>query len=270
MKLKILLFWLGFVFCQLNAQAHDYWLEPKSFLVKPNNQVAVRMLLGSNLVVEEERLFQTERISQLSLFAQNSALDLLPETPRDPASPTFNVRVGAAGNYLLAMQRNAALITLEADKFEAYLREEGLEQISTERKRLNESADFGRERYQRYLKMLIQSGDKRDDTYKKIVGLKLEIVPLENPYQKKAGDKISFRVLFDGKPLESVLLFALNKNKTQIFEQKVRTDSNGKATFTIRKNGLWLIRTVAMRRCETDCQLTDWDSYWASLSFGIN
>lgn len=271
MKLKILLLlWLGCVFFELNIRAHDYWLEPTTgFSAEANSQIAVRMLLGSWLVIEEERPFQKNRIAQLNLFGRNSNINLLTGMPAENSLTTINFKVEAAGNYLLAMRRNPALITLEADKFEAYLREEGLEKISIERQRLNESADFGRERYQRYLKMLIQNGGKRDETYKKLVGFKLEIIPLENPYKRKINDKLGFRVLFDGKPLSNILLFALNKNNNQIETQKARTDKNGTAIFTIQKNGLWLVRAVEMRRCQTDCKLVDWDSYWGALSFGI-
>lgn len=59
--------------------------------------------------------------------------------------------------------------------------------------RLNPKA--ARERDSRFIKSLLQVGDRRDETYKKSVGLKLEITPLENPHSKKVGDRLSFQVL---------------------------------------------------------------------------
>lgn len=101
-------------------------------------------------------------------------------------------------------------------------------------------------------------GDKQDSTYGKRLGLKLELIPLSNPYKAKVGNTIAFRVLTDGKPLANRTVFADNRESET---QKMVTDQDGKFSFKVGKNGLWLARMVVMERCKTDCGEADWNSY---------
>lgn len=270
MKFKhLILFVLFLVAFSAHAKAHDYWLEAENFFPAPNSEVTVRMWLGSWLVVEEERPFQIKRTPLLQLWAANGATDLLTEASAEHRTPFAKFKVGAAGNYLLVQERSPAFLTLEAGKFHDYLREEGLPKIIAEREERGEATEFGRERYSRYLKTLLQVGGKYDAAFAKVAGLKFEIVPLANPHQQKLNSKIGFRVLFDGKPLAGVELAALNRFNKQIHRQKARTDAKGEAVFKLDRSGFWLIRGVEMRRCQTDCRDIDWESYWAAYSFGV-
>ena len=164
------------------------------------------------------------------------------------------------------MQRNWSYIKLSAKEFEDYLREDGMEYIIGEREKLGEQAKEGRERYSRFIKSLLQVGDKRDKTYKKRLGLRFEIVPLENPYSKKVGDTLNFQVLFDGKTLADRAVFAENRNGET---QKITTDRDGEFSVKINRNGLWLVRLVYMQRCKTDCAEADWESFWGAFTFGV-
>ena len=170
---------------------------------------------------------------------------------------------------MLALERNWSYIKLEPQKFEDYLREDGMDYIIDERKRLDETNKEGRERYSRFIKTLLQVGNKTDVTYKKVVGLKHEIVPLENPYTKKVGDSLKFQILFDGKPLVNRAVFADNRLGDKISNQKLTTDKNGRITVKINQSGLWLIRLVVMQRCKIDCAEADWESFWSAFSFGV-
>ena len=179
--------------------------------------------------------------------------------------PIYNFSAEKPGNYLLALERNWSYIKIEPQKFEDYLREDGLEYIIPEREKLGERQKEGRERYSRYLKSLLQVGNRHDNTYKKNSGMKLEIIPLENPYSKKVGDQLKLQVLFDGKPLAGRNVFADNRGSET---QKMTTDKNGKFAMKIDKNGMWLVRLVFMQRCAKDCGEADWESFWGAITFG--
>ncbi|HXG83996.1 MAG TPA: DUF4198 domain-containing protein, partial [Pyrinomonadaceae bacterium] len=103
----------------------------------------------------------------------------------------------------------------------------------------------------------------------KRLNLKLEIMPLENPYAKKVGEKLKFQVLFDGKPLADRAVFANNRNGENVTTQKMTTDKTGKITVNLDKSGWWLVRLVNMRKCKQDCGEADWESFWAAFTFGI-
>ncbi len=250
--------------------SHDYWLEPASFYLPANGgKVNVRMHLGARLMSEEERPLQKARTPRFQLISSAGSEDLL-ITGMEGRTPVAQLTTKASGNYLIAMERAPTLITLEANKFEAYLAEEGLQPIIAERKRLNESAQIGHERYSRYLKTLLQIGELQDDTFARIVGHRLEIVPESNPYKLKAGDKLRVRVTFDGQPLRGVKVFAHHREAGKIDNQESMTNPDGRAEFSIARRGVWLIRLVHMRRCEAaDCGEVDWESFWLSLTFGM-
>lgn len=252
----------------LPAAAHDYWFETDRFFAPENSSLTLHLQVGSQLVFEEERAFQAKKTASFNLYSAQNVFDLS-RVSADGAVPVAEVNVGRAGTYLVGMERNATDIVLEAQKFNDYLREEGLTEVIKERAERKENEKFGYERYSRYVKSLIQVGDKRDNTYGRILGYKLEIVPLENPYLKKRGDRIKFKVLFNGAPLKNSQVFAYNRPEKETFTTRMQTDEKGECLLKIDRTGFWLVRLVKMERCRSNCEETDWESYWGALSFAV-
>lgn len=266
MKLKIPFAFIFSLSLLTNAFAHEYWFEPANFFPARNEKTVVHLYVGDGLIKDrEEREYQPEKTPSFKLFSIEKTVDLKSSLV-EGALPVYNFSAERAGNYLLAMERSWSYIKLDAQKFEDYLREDGIEFIIAERAKLGESEREGRERYSRCLKSLLQVGDKRNDVYKNKLGMKLEIMPLENPYAKKVGDKIKFQILFDGKPLANRTVFADNRDSET---QRMMTGADGKITVKIDRSGLWLIRLVNMQRCAANCGEADWESFWGALTFGV-
>ena len=180
MKTKILSVIIFAFLFSMNAFAHEYWFEPETFFSARGDKTAVHLYVGDGLVKDrEERVYQSEKTPMFQLFSTYKTWDLKTSLT-EGQMPIYNFSAEKVGNYLLAMERNWSYITLESNKFEDYLREDGMEYIIAERAKLGENQKEGRERYSRFIKSLLQVGDKRDDTYKKLIRLKLEIMPLEN------------------------------------------------------------------------------------------
>jgi len=250
-----------------SAFAHDYWIAPDTFFAQTNKSLVVRLMLGDKFVIEEERPHKQSSTVSFQLYSKEKVTDLTPFA-KDGEKPIAIIRPDNNGNHLIAIERSFSYISLEPEKFTAYLKEEGLEEIIVEREKLKETDSPGFERYSRFLKSLIQVGGVNDDIYKTIVGHKLEIVPQENPYTLKRGDKLSVIVLFEGKPLSNSTLHAYNKNGKRIFAEITKTDSDGRATFKLDHSGKWIIRLVNMRRCD-NCKNAEWESFWASFTFAM-
>lgn len=266
MKIKISLAFIFAVLLSADVFAHEYWFEPETFFPMPRQETVVRLYVGDDLIKDrEERPFQFAKTPIFKLFSTSDAWDLKASLI-DGAMPIYLFSADRAGNYLLAMERNWSYIKLEPQKFEDYLREDGMEYIIAERAKMGESTKEGRERYSRFIKSLLQVGDRRDDTYKKAGGLRLEITPLENPYAKKVGDQLKFQVMFEGKPLAGKTVFADNRNGAT---QKMTTNHKGEIIMKIDRSGLWLVRVVFMQRCQTGCDEADWESFWGAFSFGV-
>ncbi|MGB7069782.1 MAG: DUF4198 domain-containing protein [Pyrinomonadaceae bacterium] len=260
---------LALVF-SVSAFAHEYWLEPDMFFLKAGEETALRLFVGEGLKKEEERLFQASKTPLFRRYSHGvgSGIDISANA-RDDVSPLMDILFAKAGSVMFAMERNWSYISLEPKEFDQYLREDGMEYIIAEREKRGESGKPGRERYSRFLKTLVQVGDKTDSTYKKRTGLKLEIIPLDDPYFIAVGNSILFKVLFEGKPLREKTIFADAREGESISKSKFTTDRNGEVSVKIGRRGVWLIRLVFMRRCERDCGDADWESFWGAFSFGV-
>lgn len=249
--------------------AHDYWFKPESYFARVGGNLQVRLYVGDEYKIIEERLLQRERTVSFQMFtAKQPPVDLAAQG-KDNQSPVANLSFKSAGNHLIAMERKASTIKLEAKKFTAYLAEEGLDSIIALRKQASESDREGRERYRRYLKALFQVGDQRDDTYQHLLGQRLEIVPQSNPYGMKLGDTLRVRILFEGKPLVGAKVFGYNGSGSDVHEQAGRTAGDGTVAFKLDRSGEWLVRLVHMRRCVADCAEIDWESFWGAYTFGM-
>ena len=252
----------------LSAFAHEYWFETDNFFLKVNERADIRLFLGEALRKPEERPYQAAKTALFEMHSTAGKFDMRP-LAEDEATPFLKFSSDRQGTYLLTLERNWSYLKLDAAKFDEYLREDGMEYIIDERKRLGESAKEGSERYSRYIKTLIQVGENRTGTAKTRVGSKIEIVPLDNPYTRKPGDNLRFQVYFDGVPLADKTIFADNRDGDVFSTQKLKTDKNGKIIVKLDRKGLWLIRLVYMQRCTKNCNEADWESFWAALSFGL-
>jgi uncharacterized GH25 family protein len=249
------------------AAAHDYWLEPDSFFPAAGKAVAVRLHVGDHFAGEEERPFQKKPTLRFQLIGNGETVDLAARG-RDGRTPVARVTFPAAGTYLLALDRGSHTIRLEADKFNKYLAEEGLGAVLEARRRAGEEQAAGRERYSRYIKALVQAGARQDDTWKRVLGQRLEVVPQANPYDRKAGAAMPVRVLFEGKPLAGAKVFAHRRAGKKTVTQTAVTSAEGLATFKLDGEGAWLVRLVHMRRSSGDKE-ADWESFWAALTFAV-
>ena len=220
-----------------------------------------------HLESDAEIPLQVERIERFSLFWGEEKLDLV-ASGQDGKPPVAKITPKAAGGHLIAMNRRPSVIKLEADKFTAYLKEEGLDAIVSRREALGETKREGRERYTRYLKSLIQVGDQHDETYRRVVGHRLEIIPLVDPSSRKPGESLSVRVMFEDKPLVGAKVFALTRVDKTLHSQSSTTNSDGQATFRLDRSGNWLIRLVHMQRAP-DGGDVEWESFWGAYMFGI-
>lgn len=206
------------------------------------------------------------KIEKLELSHLNKNIDLRPQVKTD-AKEKLRYKFVEDGTYLLSMQSNRAYVELEAEKFNNYLNEDGLENVLDIRTKTNTLDKPSKEFYSRYLKLLVQAGNKTDDTFKKKTGMRIEIIPNQNPYLLKSGDYLQCFVLFDGKPSAHQLVKVWNKIGNTTFQQNNYTENDGTIKFPISSKGTWMVSTVKMIPSEK--LDADWESFWSSLVFGI-
>lgn len=262
--------WLVLLASAGGAQAHDYWLVPETFTPKDGANVPVRMYVGEALKPEQEVGYSAKKTAVLQLITATKTVKNFPDL-KDGSKPAFAFKMEGKGTAVFRVDRDWSSITLKADKFTGYLKEEGLEEIVKARAAAGEADADGKERYRRCLKTIVHSGGLPDDTPTKPVGQVFEIVPVKNPFALKPGDELPVTVLFEQKPLAGVRLTAWHRTGDILTTVTATTDKDGKAAFKLPKAGMWVVRAVHMRRV-TDKKpdpAADWESFWASVTFAM-
>jgi uncharacterized GH25 family protein len=177
------------------------------------------------------------------------------------------------GTYAAVMVVKGRFLSMDSDKFIDYLKEEGLSNLVEEVHRRGEDRQKSRERYWREAKVLIRVGEGPASAVTQPVGLPAELVPDSDFTQARKGDVIGVRLLADGKPVADaqVAFTAAAPGPTKSRALRIRTDREGRAHFTIAKEGPYLLTSVHMvrREGETGEQAVDWESYWCSLTFDV-
>jgi uncharacterized GH25 family protein len=247
----------------LPAAAHDMWIEPSTFHPAPGANVTVALLVGQKLAGEplpRDPLL----IDRFVLTGGRAEVSIEGEPGDDPAG---SVRVREPGLHWIGYQSQPYPLVLDAAKFEAYLKDEGLERIVEARAKQGQSAAPGRERFHRCAKALLVVGQKGTAVFDAPLGFTLELVPLKNPYALAPGGELPLALSFRGKPIEGVLVVALDKGAPDK-AVSARTDAQGHVTLRLDRPGFWLIKAVHMQPAAAGAGV-DWESFWASITFDL-
>lgn len=128
---------------------------------------------------------------------------------------------------------------------------------------------------QNFCKALVNVGGKSGgDSYSKVLGHGLEIVPLKDPSGLRTNDILPLRVLHNGKPFEkSVMVYATYmgfSNETDVFAYTAWASSykEGIAEIRLLQPGTWMI-FVTHKLPYPDSKLADVYSYQATLTFEV-
>lgn len=249
------------------GMTHEFWISATPFSAAVGAQAQLQMAVGEYFEGVQAG-FLTSHTAALRHYANGQLVDLMPLVPTTEAVGAIPVTLARAGTHLIAFDSHPAQIILAADKFEAYLHDEGLDRLILQRKIGNKSAEPGRERFRRNTKTLLRAGGKTDDTFAVRTGQRLEILPLNDPLSQPVGAPLRLRLLFDGKPLTNALLRAWHHQQQQTVSIRALTDANGETSFNLPYSGVWMISTVQMIAA-TDSAEVDWDSFWGSLMFEV-
>src|SRR6187402_873492 len=114
-----------------HASAHDFWIEPSSYRPTVGQRIDIDLRVGeqfSGEAVERNPL-------RIVRFAATDALGKEePILGIDKRAPAGLWRPKSAGLFAIAYESNVTPIELEAQKFERYLEEEGLQHVIALRK----------------------------------------------------------------------------------------------------------------------------------------
>lgn len=248
--------WLALgLLCASPAVAHDFWIEPSTFRPEPGSRVEFFLRSGSEGKGEPVPR-RDSRIERFDLAGPRGTVPIRGAEGRDPAG---EATPSAPGPWVAAFRSRPRSITQEPAKFEAYLREQGLEHVIAARAAKGQSRVDGREIYSRCAKALLGTGADR------VVGLRLELIAEEEPSALGAERVLPVRLEFEGRPLEGALVVARRDGDAEP-PLRVRTDALGRVRFRLDGAGPWRVSSAHMVPAPEGSD-ADWESVWASLTF---
>jgi uncharacterized GH25 family protein len=251
----------------LPVLAHEFWLAPAQYRAQAGEKIAISFLVGEGFKGEKWGA-RGKRLEKFIHHSPKKEYDLTDLAKTDTSQAAIQVLFKENGTHLLAMTSSNSYIELDGEKFNAYLEEDGIEDIYAQRIQNNQKNAPAREFYSRCAKTLVQIGNKTTSNFQKIVGTPLEIVPLQNPYTLKIGDTFSVKILFKNQILPNASIKIWHRtNSEPVKPQDVKSDAQGMVSLQL-KSGEYMISLVKMIPY-TDTQQADYQSYWASLTFGL-
>ncbi len=249
--------------------AHDFWLQPAAFWVRPGAALPVTFLVGHG-PARERSTIAPPRITQFRATGPRGAVDRADDLVQRGASDAV-LAFASPGTYVVSMATSNASSNLPAARFNEYASAEGLTNVLAFRRAQGQTNSPGREFYSRRAKALIQVGAPAVAAQPHVVtpvGLSLEIVPLRNPYAMGNASHLPVRVMFKGKPLAGAFVKLTNLDDDAKPSETHRSDATGVASFRARRSGQWQLNVVWSEPIAGN-RSADFLTVFTSLTFGF-
>ena len=246
-------------------QAHEFWMAPSKYYYTIGEELSLDFRVGEDFIGERWEV-KPERFERFEIHQLQKSQDIK-SLLKEGDQNGITIPLSSEGSNIVVMQTNHAFSELDAEKFNAYLKEDALDEAYSYRGKNNQLDKPGKELYARYSKTLIQVGNKVDDGYKKSVGLPIEIFVEQNPATLTVGSKVSFKITYQGKPLFGARVSVWNRYTNRTTRQPIFTQQDGRIETHISNPGPWMVSVVKM--IPSKDPKADWESLWGSLTFGI-
>ena len=242
------------------AYGHDLYLMPSQFRLAPEQPLVLAAHVGDSFPASEGPI-DPRRIVDAKVWTEGAPV----ENFRIIGRATWGTAtIATPGSHVLGIGSTPKFLELEPAKFEAYLKEEGLDSIVAWRAANREAAKPGREIYSKYAKTLV-TAQTPNDGYQLKAGYPIEIVLEADPTRMKPGDLLPIQVLWKGQPAAGLQVEVATAAKAS---KAGRTDGEGRLRVKLDQAGKYRLHTVAMERHANPAE-ADWRSVWASFTFEL-
>ncbi|MEJ8842552.1 DUF4198 domain-containing protein [Lacibacter sp. H375] len=265
MRLKYKLTYLLILLLILPALAHEFWLEPQQYIFSRTDEINIRFRVGESFTGENWK-GSHEKISELKLYYAD-IVDDMSDAVSDEEGDSLQFSIHEEGTAVVTFNNINSFIELEAERFNVYLSDDGLQSAIDYRKQNNETDSLGRDFYQRSVKTIMQIGALKTEVYKKQTALPVDIIPLSHPYKLNNGDTLKVKVLFRGEALANTKIRTWHKLLGKVRDTSFMSNAKGEISFPVSTTGEWMLSCVVMIRLLNDPK-AQWQSYWGSLTWG--
>lgn len=266
MKLSVL--WAAVLALDLAAsaaKAHEFWLSPEDYTVAEGQDMVVQLRIGSGMKGVPSS-FLPHDITRFEVLQGDS---VRPVTGRMGDQPAMVMPAEGDGLAIVVHETADSRLTYkDFAVFERFVAHKDFRTALADHAARGLPQTGFDETYRRYAKSLIAVGSGAGSD--RVVGLKIEIVALANPYTDDLSGGMPLLVLLDGAPRPNVQVemfqTAPDGSVTSTFH---RTDAEGRVTVPVLPGMEYLADNVDLRALPNDDPEAGpvWHSDWASLTF---
>lgn len=197
------------------AMAHDLWLNVDNHYPEPGSKTTVKVVFGHNYPYYGI-LIDRNSLAEFSYLGPNGQKREITKTWEDKTGERSGALVGE--------------ITLD---------QKGSYVVTASRKRTGDKQNVASEKY---AKSIISVGEGKSNI-SSTFGHRIEIVPLKDPKEIKAGESLPVKILFEGKPLSTYLYatYAGYYSEDEPFPLFTKSNEDGLAHMKITQAGTWML-----------------------------
>ncbi len=242
---------LAMLFFPLIAHAHFPWITLTDYT--PDKGAGLSLTIGWGHHYPLDGFLKESALEDIALIGPGKT------TPKIIYASEVELQsergLSQEGAYIVAAQRKAGFYTKTAQGGQSRSKK-GLDNVIR--------------CYYSYMCMKAVANVGKGTQVDTVVGHPIEIIPLQNPSNLRAGDYLPIRVLLDGKPYSGDVFatyvgFSTDKNT---FAYATTTDKKGHARIRILQQGIWMIK-VAHTTPFPDLEECDVQSHIGTLTLKV-
>lgn len=246
--------WLG----SHTAGAHETWLTPSTFRPRPGERLTFSLTSGLHFPALDYAI-RPERIATARCRVEEKEMALR-VVERGEKALRLEQSFTGAGEMMAWVTLRPKRLELSEEKVAEYFDEIAAPAELRAAWRKRKGRTKWREIYTKCAKTFVVSGAGRSDrVWPKPVGMPVEVVPLSDPGQWRAGGTLRVRLLEAGRPLAQQAVGMILGKAARVF---VTTDEKGEAEFRAGEPGPVLLLAVHLRWRE---KTQDWSSLFTTF-----
>lgn len=252
------------------ALAHDFWIQPSHFWIAPGGTTSLGILVGHGPARQRWVLRLNRVVALFSIGPSGRRVDHRSKLSQGTYAPDAAINFPVPGLHVIAFENIASVNSLPSDRFNDYLRAEGIRPAIEWRQKTGATGQPGREIYSRRAKALVQVGRPSPGRQAQAtirLGITLEIVPDVNPYSPGASRALPVRVFYRGRPQPGAFVKLTNLADDERPVETHTTNAAGRAFFRLPRSGEWQFNVVWTRPVRDPD--ADFETVFSSLTFGF-
>lgn len=242
--------------CAVNCYAHDMWVNMQDYTLEKSKPAMLTVGYGHAFVVPAKEFLSRDRVDTVLFLSPDGREEL--SVPEGDSKYQSKAPLGAQGSYMAVVKQRAGFSSKTVDGYQSGKNKKDLKDVIECRYS------------EKYAKALFTVGAPGGDSFSKILGHPMEIVPLQDPSKLKKGDVLTVKILFQGKPARTNVYgtYAGFSEESGTFAYTTSTDKDGIAKIKLINEGTWLL-LVKEEMAYPDTTVCDKQSRAASLTFQV-